>query len=80
MQAIIKAIDKHTPSVTQGFLETFMRDVFIYLQSSGARSIIDRIVIDRLDDQPTVAVTHSLGTVVMYNILRNETALDVSYS
>ena len=77
VQAIIKAIDRHTPSVTQGFLETFMRDVFIYLQSSGARSIIDGIVTERLDARPTIVVAHSLGTVVMYNILRNTSALNV---
>ncbi|WP_282127118.1 alpha/beta hydrolase [Roseobacter litoralis] len=76
VQAIIKAIDRHTPSVSQGFLETFMRDVFIYLQSSGARSIIDGIVMERLDARPTIVVAHSLGTVVMYNILRNTSALN----
>jgi hypothetical protein len=77
VQAIFKAIDKKRPGVIEGVLESFMRDVYIYLNSSGARGLIDSIVTDRLDSRPTIAVAHSLGTVVMYNILREESDLDV---
>ena len=76
VQAIIKAIDRNIPSLTQSFLETFMRDVFIYLRSSRARSIIDGVVMERLDARPTIIVSHSLGTVVIYNILRNTSSLN----
>ena len=39
--------------------------------------IIDGIVTERLDARPTIVVAHSLGTVVMYNILRNTSVLNV---
>lgn len=69
VQAIITALDSLTPNTTDAFLEHFLRDVFLYLQSPLVRAEIDRIVTSGLDDRPTVIVGHSLGTVVAYHIL-----------
>ena len=71
VQAILRAIDKHTP-MNQKSLETFTRDVFLYTTRAGVRDEIDSIVAQKLTDEPTVVVSHSLGTVVAYNVLRNE--------
>lgn len=69
VQAIIRAIDGHNPDVSAAFLERFLRDVFLYVQSSGVRDVIDGIVRQEMDQAPTVVVAHSLGTVVAYHIL-----------
>ena len=77
VQAILKGIDRYGPGVTQRFLERFLRDVFVYLESPAVRTTIDGIVTERLDDRPTVIVAHSLGTVVGFNILSADTPTDV---
>jgi hypothetical protein len=72
VQAILRAIDKYGPGMGQSTLEIFTRDVYIYTTKAGVRDEIDKIVADALTDQPTVVVAHSLGTVVAYNVLRND--------
>lgn len=74
VQAIIRAIDGHSPDVSAAFLERFLRDVFLYVQSSGVRDAIDGIVLEQMDQTPTVVVAHSLGTVVAYHILHGRDA------
>lgn len=69
--AILRAIDKHSP-MNQQPLETFTRDVFLYNTRAGVRDEIDSIVAANLTEEPTVVVGHSLGTVVAYNVLRND--------
>jgi hypothetical protein len=71
VQAILRAIDKNS-HINQKFLETFTRDVFLYTTRAGVRDDIDSIVAQKLTDAPTVVVSHSLGTVVAYNVLRND--------
>ena len=56
----------------QTTLEVFTRDVYIYTTKTAVRDEIDRTVAGALTDQPTVVVAHSLGTVVAYNVLRND--------
>lgn len=70
VQAILKAIDKHSEGITQAALETFTRDVFLYLNRNVVRRQIDKLLSDVLDDQPTIVVGHSLGSVVCYNVLK----------
>jgi alpha-beta hydrolase superfamily lysophospholipase len=72
VQAILRAIDKHSPAMNQKSLETFTRDVFLYTTRAGVRDEIDRIVAEKLTEEPTVVVAHSLGTVVAYSVLRND--------
>jgi hypothetical protein len=70
VQAILRALDKYGFGISQGALEAFTRDVFLYTTRSGVRDEIDRIVAASLTDQPTIVVGHSLGSVVAYNVLR----------
>lgn len=72
VQAILVAIDKHGGGMNQKTLEIFTRDVFLYTTRAGVRDEIDRIVASQLTEEPTVVVSHSLGTVVAYNILRSD--------
>jgi NAD(P)H-dependent FMN reductase len=72
VQAILRAIDKNSAGMGQKSLEAFTRDVFLYVTRSGVRDAIDRIVSAALAEEPTVVVSHSLGTVVAYSILRTD--------
>lgn len=72
VQAILRAIDKHSPGMGQKTLEAFTRDVFLYVTRVAVRDAIDGIVSAALAEEPTVVVSHSLGTVVAYSVLRSE--------
>lgn len=77
VQSIIKAIDSFSPNTTQIFLELFLRDVYIYMNSPLVRRRIDETIIAGIDDRPTIIAAHSLGTVVTYHILQNNPKLNV---
>lgn len=72
VQAILRAIDKDSPGMGQKTLERFTRDVFLYVTRAGVRDAVDRIVSAAVTEEPTVVVSHSLGTVVAYSILRTD--------
>ena len=78
VQAILRAIDKHSSGLSQAALERFTRDVYLYISRTSVRTSIDKIIQDDLTDQPTVIVSHSLGSVVAYSVLvRNQRAENV---
>jgi Lipase (class 3) len=70
--AILRALDKYGPGMSQGTLELFTRDVYLYTHHQGVRDEIDRIVRAAFTDLPTVVIGHSLGSIVAYNILRSD--------
>lgn len=71
VQAIIRALDTHATGLSAKALETFTRDVFLYMTRTGVKDEIDAIVrADLTDAEPMVVVAHSLGTVVAYSLLR----------
>jgi hypothetical protein len=72
VQAILRALDKNSPFIGQATLEAFTRDVFLYLTRSVVRDAIDAQIRAALTEEPTIIVSHSLGTVVTYNVLRSE--------
>ena len=51
-------------------LDSFTRDVYVYLTYNAVSGKIDKIVSNILDDQPCVVVAHSLGPIVTYRVLR----------
>jgi hypothetical protein len=53
-------------------VELFTSDVYAYLIRPGVRDAIDVGVRAAFDTEPTVVVSHSLGTVVAYNLLRRD--------
>jgi pimeloyl-ACP methyl ester carboxylesterase len=69
VQAILKSLERNSDGLAQSALEGFTRDVFLYLNRTAVRNEVDRIVADALDNQPTVVVGHSLGSVVCYSVL-----------
>jgi hypothetical protein len=72
VQAILRALDKYGGGMSQGAIESFTRDVFLYTTRAGVREEIDAIVAAALTEQPTVVVGHSLGSVVAYSVLRSD--------
>jgi hypothetical protein len=73
VQGIVQAIDQHVPGASGASIALATRDVYQYLKNPGIRDTIEAGV--RLAMQPgvpTVVVSHSLGTVVAYNLLRRE--------
>ena len=73
VQAILKAIDQHVPGASGASIALATRDVYQYLKNPGIRDTIETGVRQAMQPGvPTVVVSHSLGTVVAYNLLRRE--------
>jgi hypothetical protein len=72
VQAILRALDKHAPGMSETTVDVFTRDVFLYIKRMGVRDVIDNIVAQALATEPTVLVGHSLGTVVTYSVLQRD--------
>lgn len=70
VQAVIRVIDRNAPDISNASIGVLLRDVFVYLNDGPVRRAINKIVAEKLTDEPTVVVGHSLGTVVAYDVLR----------
>ncbi|WP_108859966.1 hypothetical protein [Ruegeria sp. Alg231-54] len=71
LHAIVKAIDSRYPELSEKGIEWLLRDVFVYVRVKFVQEGIDEIDEKTLTTLPTVIVGHSLGTVVGYNVIRN---------
>lgn len=75
VQGILAAIDRHVPGASGASIALATRDVYQYLKNPGVRRTIDDGVLQAMQPGvPTVVVSHSLGTVVAYNLLKREGA------
>lgn len=73
LQGILKAIDKHVPGASGRSIALTTKDVFQYLKNPGIRATIESGVLAAFaKGVPTVVVSHSLGTVVAFNMLRRD--------
>jgi hypothetical protein len=70
VQAVIRAIDRNTPVISNAGIGVLLRDVFVYVNDGPVRRAINKIVAEKLTEEPTIVVGHSLGTVVAYEVLR----------
>ena len=66
---VIRAIDKHVPELRDHVLDEYLRDTFVYLSNPAVRKKINQIVEDSISDEDTIVVSHSLGTVVAFDVL-----------
>jgi hypothetical protein len=73
VQAILRAIDR-VPGVNSGAIDLFTRDVYVYLSYPAIRARIDAIVAASIGNDACVVLSHSLGTVVAYNVLGQRAA------
>ncbi len=73
VQGILKAIDRYVPFGSGASIALATYDVYQYLTNPGIRDEIETGIKQAMQPGvPTVVVSHSLGTVVAYNLLRRE--------
>lgn len=73
IRAMLQALDRHVPHASSFSVALATRDVYRYLSDPGIRDTIEEGVRRAITPGvPTVVVSHSLGTVVTYNLLRRE--------
>jgi hypothetical protein len=70
VRAFVRAVDNRWPEFSGTQIDDFLTDVWLYLDKPAVQSAIDAIIQAELTDEPTLVVSHSLGTVVAYNILK----------
>lgn len=71
VQAILTVLDRVVPGASAASVALATRDVYQYLTQQAIRKVIDTGVASAIPaGRKTVAVSHSLGTVVAYNVLR----------
>jgi hypothetical protein len=73
VQALLRALDR-IPGLNGVAIDTFTRDVYVYLTFPAVRDEVDQIVAGTIPDEPCVVLAHSLGTVVAYNVLSKRAA------
>lgn len=69
VHSILKAIDKKS-SWSEASIKRFTYDVFLYLTIPAIRQEIDNEVKAVFNNESSIVVGHSLGSIVSYNILR----------
>lgn len=75
VQAILSVLDKSVPFASGAGVALFTNDVFQYLHRKEMRAVMDKGVRSAfVAGSEAVVVSHSLGTVVAYNVLNNEPA------
>jgi hypothetical protein len=73
VQAGLVALDRFVPGASSATIALATRDVYRYLRNAGVRDVIEEGVRKALPEgEECVVVSHSLGTVVAYNLLRRE--------
>ncbi|MCP4003230.1 MAG: hypothetical protein GY725_03450 [bacterium] len=71
LQGILKALDTHVPGASAASVALATNDVYQYLKNPAIRRQIDDGVRQAVSPGvPTVMVSHSLGTVVAYNLAK----------
>ncbi|WHZ29344.1 MAG: hypothetical protein OJF51_004146 [Nitrospira sp.] len=72
-QGVLRSMDRFVPYASGTSIALFTHDVYRYLKNSAIRETIDTGVSAALTPGvETVVVSHSLGTVVAYNLLRQQ--------
>jgi hypothetical protein len=72
-QGVLRAIDRYVPHGSGSSIALFTHDVYCYLKDDDIRKHIeDGVSAAMTPGVPTVVVSHSLGTVVAYNLFRRE--------
>ncbi len=72
-QGVLRAIDRFVPFGSGSAIALFTHDVYMYLKNSAIRQHIEQQISAAFTPaQPAVVVSHSLGTIVAYNLLRRE--------
>jgi hypothetical protein len=71
VQAVARVLDRYVTPASDFTIDRFLKDVFLYLTRKAVTRAIDKTVEAKLTNEPTIVIAHSLGTIVAYNVLRN---------
>ncbi|MEZ5417704.1 MAG: hypothetical protein R2708_10205 [Vicinamibacterales bacterium] len=75
VQGVLRAVDRHVPGGSGASIALATKDVYRFLSDSATRQDIEDGVAQAIHPgEPTVVLSHSLGTVVAYDVLRREAA------
>lgn len=70
-QGVLQAVDRYVPGASAASIALATHDVYQYLRNEAVRDILDEGVMQAMQsDVETVVVSHSLGTVMAYRVLR----------
>jgi hypothetical protein len=73
VRATLQALDRFIPQSSSPTIALFSHDVYVYLTNAAIRQVIEDGIREAFTPGvETVVVSHSLGTVVAYNLLRRE--------
>jgi hypothetical protein len=73
VHGILKAVDRFVPSASGASIALATHDVYAYLKNSNIREKIETGIANAITPGvETVVVSHSLGTVAAYNLIRRE--------
>ncbi len=74
VQAILEVIDRRFTTISDFSIELFLKDVFLYVTKPAVTRGINQIVREKLTDEPTIVIGHSLGSVVGYKVIAENLA------
>ncbi len=77
VRAVAKVIDRRLTPLSGFTIDRALREVFVYTRRAYAAREINQLIDAALTPEPTVVVSHSLGTVVAYHVLRAAQGRDV---
>lgn len=69
VQAIARVIDRYLAGAADFTIETYLKDVFLYVTKPAVTRGINKIVEDKLTNEPTIVIGHSLGSVLGYKVI-----------
>ena len=73
LHTVLRAIDRFVPNGSGTSIALFTHDVYQYLKNTAIRQTIDDGVSAAISPEvEAIVVSHSLGTVIAYNLLRNQ--------
>lgn len=67
--AIARLVDRRWGAAAGFTIETFLKDVYLYVNNRHVANGINAIIANQLTDEPTVVVGHSLGSIASYNLV-----------
>jgi hypothetical protein len=74
VRAIARVIDHRLTDVSDFTIENWLKDVFLYVSKPAVMGGINKIIEEKLTDEPTIVIGHSLGSVVGYKVLTENLA------
>lgn len=73
MQALIGVLDTNASKVSEGTIEVFLQDMFLYMRCKIVGNEINEVVVKQFKEGADVVAGHSVGSFVGHNVLSSVT-------